>query len=313
MRFVNPWSSPHRVLLDFPDPLDPLELPVEDLTSSASLFRRRLPIPSVEATTVLMTPTWCTTVTWRLTPPSRPWLRRSRKSAALTVPRRAPLACAVIWGCATLSGRAVRGTLRYQTFWNKRKTLVCTDLCCSLLGMYWVDPNQGSALDAIKVHCNMEIGETCIYPTDPTIPMKNWYLSKTMKEKKHIWFSESMTGGFQVRSQKDKRKPASWLKAHLLKCGSSLSTTVVPVWHGWSGFRGCQHPDHLHAPDVQPGLSEHHIPLQEQRCLHGLHHRKPEEGPAAPGIQRCRNQSRGQQPLHIQCQRGRLHGEFSLH
>lgn len=45
------------VLLDFPDPLDPLELPVADSTSSASLFRRRLPIPSVEATTALMTPT----------------------------------------------------------------------------------------------------------------------------------------------------------------------------------------------------------------------------------------------------------------
>lgn len=45
------------MLLDFPDPLDPLELPVADSTSSASLFRRRLPIPSVEATTALMTPT----------------------------------------------------------------------------------------------------------------------------------------------------------------------------------------------------------------------------------------------------------------
>ena len=78
--------------------------------------------------------------------------------------------------------------------------------------MYWVDPNQGSPLDAIKVHCNMETGETCIFPTDSSIPMKNWYLSKNIKEKKHVWFSESMTGGFQVRSQKDKLKAASWLK-----------------------------------------------------------------------------------------------------
>lgn len=210
-QFVNSWSSPHRVLLEFLDPLVPLELPVVDLTSSASLFRRRLPILSVEVTTVLTTPTWCTTVTWRLTPSSRPWLRRSRKSAAQTVPRRAPLACAVTWGCATLSGRAVRGASRYQTFWNKRETLVWADLCCSLLGMYWVDPNKGSPLDAIKVHCNMETGETCIYPTDSSIPMKNWYLSKNIKEKKHVWFSESMTGGFQVRSQKGKQNPASWL------------------------------------------------------------------------------------------------------
>lgn len=100
--------------------------------------------------------------------------------------------------------------------------------------MFWVDPNQGSALDAIKVHCNMETGETCIYPTDSSIPMKNWYLSKNIREKKHVWFSESMTGGFQVRSQKDQLKLASRLKKHLLKCGSPLSTTVVPVWHGWS-------------------------------------------------------------------------------
>lgn len=81
---------------------------------------------------------------------------------------------------------------------RREKHWFWTHLCC-LLGMYWVDPNRGSPLDAIKVHCNMETGETCIYPTDSSIPMKNWYLSKNMKEKKHVWFSESMTGGFQVR------------------------------------------------------------------------------------------------------------------
>ena len=64
--------------------------------------------------------------------------------------------------------------------------------------MYWVDPNQGSSLDAIKVHCNMETGETCIAPAKSIVPMKNWYLSKNIKEKKPVWFSESMTGGFQV-------------------------------------------------------------------------------------------------------------------
>lgn len=97
--------------------------------------------------------------------------------------------------------------------------------------MYWVDPNQGSPLDAIKVHCNMETGETCIYPSESTIPMKNWYLSK---EKKHVWFSESMTGGFQVRSQENRPEPASWLDKPLLNCGSPFSTILVPVWHGWS-------------------------------------------------------------------------------
>lgn len=58
VQFVkNSLSSPNRVLLDSLDPLDPLELPVVDSTSSANLFRRRLPIPSVEATTAPTTPT----------------------------------------------------------------------------------------------------------------------------------------------------------------------------------------------------------------------------------------------------------------
>lgn len=44
------------VLLDLPDQLDPLDLPALDSTSSASLFRRRHPIPTVVATTALTTP-----------------------------------------------------------------------------------------------------------------------------------------------------------------------------------------------------------------------------------------------------------------
>lgn len=66
-------------------------------------------------------------------------------------------------------------------------------------GTYWVDPNQGSSLDAIKVHCNMETGETCVYPSQSTVPMKNWYMSRNPRDKKHVWFSESMTGGFQFQ------------------------------------------------------------------------------------------------------------------
>ena len=67
-------------------------------------------------------------------------------------------------------------------------------------GSYYVDPNQGSPLDAIKVFCNMETGETCVYPAQAEIPKKNWYTSKNIKEKKHVWFGEAMTDGFQVRA-----------------------------------------------------------------------------------------------------------------
>lgn len=46
----------------------------------------------------------------------------------------------------------------------------------------------------------METGETCVYPTESTIPKKTWYTSKNIKEKKHVWFGEAMTDGFQVRT-----------------------------------------------------------------------------------------------------------------
>lgn len=65
-------------------------------------------------------------------------------------------------------------------------------------GEYWIDPNQGCNLDAIKVFCNMETGETCVYPTQPHVAQKNWYISKNPKEKRHVWYGESMTDGFQV-------------------------------------------------------------------------------------------------------------------
>lgn len=68
-----------------------------------------------------------------------------------------------------------------------------------VLGEYWIDPDQGCNQDAIKVYCNMETGETCVYPTQTDIPKKSWYTSKNIKEKKHVWFGEAMTDGFQVR------------------------------------------------------------------------------------------------------------------
>lgn len=64
-------------------------------------------------------------------------------------------------------------------------------------GDYWIDPNQGCILDAIRVYCNMETGETCVYSSPQSIPQKNWYTTKNPKEKKHIWFGENMDGGFQ--------------------------------------------------------------------------------------------------------------------
>lgn len=46
----------------------------------------------------------------------------------------------------------------------------------------------------------METGETCVTPTQPEVAKKNWYVSKNIKEKKHVWFGEAMTDGFQVNT-----------------------------------------------------------------------------------------------------------------
>lgn len=61
-------------------------------------------------------------------------------------------------------------------------------------GNYWIDPNQGCTLDALKVFCNMETGETCVYANPQTISRKNWWQSKSA-DRKHVWFGEAMSGG----------------------------------------------------------------------------------------------------------------------
>lgn len=63
-------------------------------------------------------------------------------------------------------------------------------------GEYWVDPNQGCKMDAIKVFCNMETGETCIGASPNSVPRKRWWADPSA-EKKHVWFGETMDGGFQ--------------------------------------------------------------------------------------------------------------------
>jgi len=73
-------------------------------------------------------------------------------------------------------------------------------------GEYWIDPNQGCTIDAIKVFCNMETGESCVYPKPSSIPRKNWWSSKS-KDRKHIWFGETMNGGFHFSYGDDSLAP----------------------------------------------------------------------------------------------------------
>lgn len=58
-----------------------------------------------------------------------------------------------------------------------------------------MDPNQGSVEDAIKVHCNMDTGETCISANPPSIPRKVWWNSSRNKP---VWFGADINRGTQV-------------------------------------------------------------------------------------------------------------------
>lgn len=63
------------------------------------------------------------------------------------------------------------------------------------VGEYWVDPNQGSAEDAIRVHCNMDTGETCISANPSSIPRKVWWSSSRNKP---VWFGADINRGTHV-------------------------------------------------------------------------------------------------------------------
>lgn len=94
-------------------------------------------------------------------------------------------------------------------------------------GDYWVDPNLGSTIDAIKVFCNMETGESCVYPSNPTIPRKNWWSSKS-KTSKHVWFGESMGGGFHFSyAENGQIASASNIQMNFLRLLSSEASQSI--------------------------------------------------------------------------------------
>lgn len=73
------------------------------------------------------------------------------------------------------------------------------DFVCDLdAGEYWIDPNQGSTKDSIKVFCNMESGETCISAYPANIPRKSWWTKSSPSANKPVWFGVDMNGGTRV-------------------------------------------------------------------------------------------------------------------
>lgn len=60
-------------------------------------------------------------------------------------------------------------------------------------GSYWIDPNLGMTDDAVKVHCKMATGETCVYPDIHASKMPNipW------RKSRDGWYSK-LRGGFHI-------------------------------------------------------------------------------------------------------------------
>lgn len=65
-------------------------------------------------------------------------------------------------------------------------------------GEYWIDPNQGSTKDAIKVFCNMESGETCVSPQSPSVPRKVWWTKSVPTPNKPVWFGAQINNGAKL-------------------------------------------------------------------------------------------------------------------
>ena len=63
------------------------------------------------------------------------------------------------------------------------------------LGLYWIDPNEGSAVDAIFVHCRMDTMETCIQPSPRQFDRQRW----NKEENTEKYFMEEMNDGKQVK------------------------------------------------------------------------------------------------------------------
>lgn len=64
------------------------------------------------------------------------------------------------------------------------------------LGTYYIDPNEGSAKDAIEAYCDMTTKSTCIFASPSKIDTK--FVQHKGSKVGHSWFSE-MKQGFTVK------------------------------------------------------------------------------------------------------------------
>lgn len=85
-------------------------------------------------------------------------------------------------------------------------------------GYYWVDPNEGSALDAIQVYCKFDTEETCIDPESPRFNADRW----TKDTREGQYFMEEVNNGKQF-SYKEEGAQLRFLQ--LLSAGARQTIT----------------------------------------------------------------------------------------
>lgn len=72
----------------------------------------------------------------------------------------------------------------------------CRDLALSRpdlkSGVYYIDPNEGTASDAIEVHCNLETGESCVFPSPSEVAKTNF--NRNGQKQGYVWYSEMPQG-----------------------------------------------------------------------------------------------------------------------
>lgn len=93
--------------------------------------------------------------------------------------------------------------LRHPTGEKDAPARTCRDLAASRPdlpdGLYWIDPNEGNARDAVQVECRMAVGASCLLPSPNQVPKKAYYFGRN----KHAWLSE-LEDGYQIRYKIDR-------------------------------------------------------------------------------------------------------------
>lgn len=49
----------------------------------------------------------------------------------------------------------------------------------SFIGLYYIDPNEGSKADAVLVFCRISERLTCVNSTNPIIQIDRWHLARS--------------------------------------------------------------------------------------------------------------------------------------